>query len=174
MIESVISFGIGPAHPATQTSWLDLNDQSERDFWREDAIGYWYHVRSVDGIWDQELRTETHNLPQRHGTKSGDYFYAGRTIVISGRVEAKNLELLRTAQRALQAAFYDMKDHPLQFTMWEEDDVYIICRKNQKIDMPESQEDGGPFFKRPFVIQLYADDPWMYKQSNDARYQAYS
>jgi hypothetical protein len=62
----------------------------------------------------------------------------------------------------LQQAFYDMQDHDLQFTLWGENAVYITCRKNQKIDMVETQADAGPSYKRDFVVQLYADDPRMY------------
>lgn len=151
---------------------LTLNDQAERDFTAEDALGYWYRVTSVDGVYDQDVRFEAHDLPQQHGAKSGSAFYSGKTIVISGEVRAVNLEKLRVAQRELQHAFYDMQPHRLEFTLWEEEAVYITCRKNQKIDMTEEQD--TPSFLRRFTIQLFADDPRMYKQEGDTVYPDWS
>lgn len=148
---------------------LTLNDQSKRSL--SVAPYYWYRVTSVDGIWDQDVRFETHELPHRHGSSSGDAYYNGKTIVISGSIYAKNIGYLRQAQRALQGAFYDMQDHQLLFTLWGESRVYITCRKNQKIDMPETQDRGGSNpWVRPFTIQLYADDPRMYAEGTSTPY----
>lgn len=155
-----------PTYPIT------LNDQSKRNLYV--SPGYWYEVSSADGLWDQDVRFEAHDLPQQHGSASGDAFYTGRTIVLAGRVIAKDLTLLRVAQRALQAAFYDMTPNPLRFTMWGETEVYVTCRKNQKLDMPEEQLDIGPNFKRAFTLQLYADDPHMYVVGTNTVYLAYS
>lgn len=151
---------------------LTLNDQSKRSL--NVAPYYWYRIFTVDGIWDQEVRFETHERPHRDGAKSGDAYYNGKTLVISGRIYAKNLQRLREAQRALQYAFYDMQDHQLVFTLWGEQQVYITCRKNQKLDMPENQADLGPSFKRDFTIQLYADDPHMYAVGGSAVYPIWS
>lgn len=158
MIESIINY-----------NGLDLNDQSKRSL--AVAPYYWYRVLSVDGIWDEEVRFETHPKPHQHGASSGDAYYQGKTIVISGNVYAKNVGYLRQAQRALQQAFYDMQDHPLTFTLWGEQQVYITCRKNQKIDMPETQDRGGSNpWARPFTVQLWADDPRTYQVGTSVAY----
>ena len=150
MIESVITY-----------NGLSLNDQSKRSL--TVAPFYWYRVLTVDGIWDEEVRFETHVKPHQHGASSGDAYYNGKTLVISGNIYALNVGYLRQAQRALQAAFYDMQDHELGFHLWGEGNVYITCRKNQKIDMPETQDRGGSRpWVRPFTVQLWADDPRMY------------
>jgi hypothetical protein len=151
MIESVITY-----------NGLALNDQSKRDL--SIAPHYWYRVLTVDGIWDEEVRFETHPRPHVHGASSGDAYYNGKTLVLSGNIYALNVGYLRVAQRALQGAFYDMQDHQLEFHLWGEEDVYITCRKNQKIDMPETQDRGGTRpWVRPFTVQLWADDPRMYR-----------
>jgi hypothetical protein len=139
---------------------LTLNDQSQRPF---TGLGYWYDVTSVDGIWDEDVRFEAHEKPQQHGGVSGDAFYQGKTIVLSGLIRAKNLTLLRTAQRKLQQSFYDMTANRLRFTLWAESEVFLTCRKSQKLDMPEQQL--GPGYTRTFTLQLYADDPRTYLAS---------
>lgn len=171
MIESPITW----AHP---TYPLVLNDQAERALYgmREPSvprIGYWYHITSVDGLWDEDVRFESHDLPNTSGAKSGDAYYTGKVLVFTGRVEALTLTLLRVAQRNLQAAFSDMTANQLQFQLWGEVAVYLTCRKNQKLDMPEVQADGGPTWRRPFTLQLYADDPRMYSQADDTVFQVY-
>lgn len=161
MIESVITY-----------NGLTLNDQTKRSL--AVAPFYWFRVLTVDGIWDQEVRFEQHPKPHQHGTESGDAYYQGKTIVISGNVYAKDVGYLRQAQRALQAAFYDMQDHDLVFTLWGEQQVYIVCRKNQRIDMPETQDRGGSNpWVRPFTVQLYADDPRTYRVGTSEEYPAW-
>lgn len=162
MIESVIEY-----------NGLLLNDQTKRSL--QVSPYYWFRVTSVDGIWDEDIRTEVHELPHRHGTSSGDFYYSGKTIVISGEVRAVSLTTLRQAQRALQAAFYDLQPHQLLFTIWGETRVYVTCRKNQKIDMPESQNRGGSNpWVRAFTVQLYADDPVLYQEGTTTPYPVFT
>jgi hypothetical protein len=161
MLESPITWN-HPSHPIT------LNDQSQRNIYNSPY--YWYHVRTVDGIWDQDVRFEAHDIPSDHGAKSGNAYYTGKVLVIAGTIEARNLTFLRIAQRRLQAAFYDMTPNRLGFKIWNETFVYITCRKNQKLDMPEEQADLGPIFRRPFTVQLFADDPFMYVAGTTNRY----
>lgn len=166
MLESTI-FWDHATYPIT------LNDQGDRDV--SASPFFWFRVLTVDGIWDEDVRWEAHDLPLRHGAKSGDAFYSGKTIVIGGEIRAKDVTYLRQAQRALQAAFYDMTMNKLIFTLWGEDEVYIRCRKNQKIDMPEEQTRGGSTpWVRPFTLQLFADDPRMYRNADDTVYLAFS
>lgn len=158
MIESIIEY-----------NGLQLNRQADRPMLAPPF--YWYRVLTVDGIWDEEVRFEVHPKPHQHGTESGDAYYSGKTIVISGNIYARSVGYLRQAQRALQAAFYDMQDHQLLFTLWGETPVYLTCRKNQKIDMPETQDRGGSNpWVRPFTVQLYADDPRLYAQGSSTPY----
>jgi len=161
VLESVITY-----------NGLALNDQSKRSL--QVAPYYWFRVTSVDGIWDEDVRFEVHDLPHRHGQKSGDAFYQGKTLVLAGTVIAKDVGYLRQAQRALQQAFYDLEPHALTFTLRGENQVYINCRKNQKIDMPEQQNDGGPAFRRQFTIQLFADDPRLYVVGSNTVYPIWS
>lgn len=148
---------------------VTFNDQSLRNY--DTPPYYWFRVTSVDGIWDEDVRFEVHDKPHQHGTASGDAYYSGKTVVISGEIRAKDLGALRQAQRTLQAAFYDMQQHQLLFTLWGEERVYLTCRKNQKIDMPERQDRGGSNpWVRPFTVQLYADDPRLYREGTSTPY----
>src|SRR6186713_3113540 len=101
---------------------------------------YFYKVESVDGLWGQDVRTETSDLPHRHGSRTvGASYHSGKTLVISGTITAKDLTLLREAQRALQEACWNLDEHSLTFWLWNEVEVEMLCRVNQKLDMPEEQ-----------------------------------
>jgi hypothetical protein len=155
MLESTIVF-----------NGLTMNDHSKRSLMVSPF--YWYRVTSVDGIWDSPVRFETHPIPQKNGSRSGDAFYSGKTITISGQIVAVSLGTLHVAQRGLQQAFYDMLDYDLTFTMNGEPNLFITCRKNQPIAMAETQETSD--FRRSFVIQLIADDPLMYQVGGSTVY----
>ena len=148
---------------------LVMNDQSKRDF--TIAPFYWYRIVAIDGIWDEDVRFEVHDKPHQHGTASGDAYYSGKTLVLTGELRAKDLTALRAGTRTLQSAFYDMQEHQLLFTIWGEERVYLTCRKNQKMDMPERQDRGGSNpWMRPFTVQLYADDPRLYREGTSTPY----
>lgn len=148
---------------------LTMNSTTDRD-----AGTGWYQVLSVDGIWDQDVRFESINLPGRSGARSADSFYSGKTVVLAGQVMAPNIWTLRAMQLAMQQAFDDMLPYKLYFSFFTElgakTDLYLTCRKNQKIDMPESVTTMGGAYehRRNFTIQLFADDPNIYVQDTDA------
>jgi hypothetical protein len=120
----------------------------------------------VDGIWDQDVRFESRPLPGRSGSRSADAFYNGKTLVIAGRVVAKDMATMRQMQLDLQRAFDDMLPHKLFFTMMGLGDFYVTARKNQKMDMPEQQ--ATKRYERPFTVQLFADDPNIYRQGDNS------
>ncbi len=144
MIEDIITYNS-----------LDMNKQADRPC--TSAPFYWFRILSVDGLWDSDVRFESHNLPRQNFVSSGDSYLGGKTLVIAGRVEARTIANLRTGQLALMTAF-DLGEHDLEF-MLGASPYKITCRRNQRIDMPEVQGDNGtPLIKRPFTIQLFADD----------------
>jgi hypothetical protein len=183
MLESPFEFDVTDGGVGT-TGNLILNDWENRDY-SHDPFG-WYQLLSVDGLWDQDIRFESYNLPQQDGARSGDTYKTGKTIVLSGMVVAADMPHLRNMQRALINAFADRAQHKLFFSVMDTGghrdagggmnafdtvtttDLYVTCRKSQKIDMPETQPGFG--WKRPFTIQLFADDPLIYVQGTDAIY----
>jgi len=171
MLESPVTFSApGPAWPLAQDApIITLNQQTDRAITA--APFYWFPLRTVDGLHGTEVRFEFHDRPGVHGAISGDAFYRGKTVVLSGEVRARTVSYLREAQRALQETFYDLQPHLLKFTLWNEEDVYLVCRVNQKLDMPEEQREGpGSQFVRRWTVSLFADNPRTYKQSDDSLY----
>lgn len=141
-----------------QYNELALNDQSLRDF---SSQGWWIEITSIDGIWDADVRDDRQVLPNRSGEQSGQLYYAGKTITLTGTVRAHDIANLRAGQRALQVAFGDLGAHDLFFqAMGDANPLFITCKKNQPIQMPEAQSDAG--IKRSFTVSLRADDPRAY------------
>jgi hypothetical protein len=132
---------------------------------------YWYRLLLVDGLWDEDVNFEVHNIPQQNRARSGDAYTGGKTLTLTGRVEAQNLAYLRQGQAQLKIAFADMQPHNLYFRLFDHVDgdgkpqytrVYFKgARKNQKMDMPEAQTELA-VWRRPFVVQLWVDDPKIY------------
>lgn len=178
MLESEYSFDYQDV--GASGNGLILNDWVNRDI-NNSPFG-WYQLTSIDGLWDTDMRTESHDVPGRAGARSGDFFYSGKTLVLSGVIRAADMPRLRQMQRALVDAFEDMNPHKLFFKVMDggghELDVddnrvftaptttslYLTCRKNQKIDMPEVQTNLQ--YTRPFTIQLFADDPAIYVEGS--------
>jgi hypothetical protein len=143
---------------------------------------YWIRLVGVDGLWDNDVLFEKHDLPQRNRSRSGDAYTTGKTLVLTCRIEAKNIAYLRIAQKAVQQAFYDMQPHDLYFELFDSVDVdgnpvatqlvFRGARKNQRIDMPEAQ--GDLTFRRAFAVQLWIDDPQMYYADGSGTYEAFT
>lgn len=169
MIESVVRF-----------NGFEWNRHDVRDSNLTMAPHYWAHLVSVDGIWDDEVRFEKYDYPQRNASRSGDVFTTGKTLVMAGVLYGLNFGYMRLGQMDLRQAFYDAKRHRLNFSLFDgvgedgmptKSDVYITCRKNQRIDMPEEQADTT--YSRRFTVQVFADDPRMYAQEDESVYEAF-
>lgn len=138
---------------------LTMNDQTKRSLMVSPF--YFIPVRSVDGLWGADVRYESHVVPSADGERSGDVFYSGKTITLSGQVIARDLATLRQGQRALQQAFWDLEKHDLQFTLWGEVQAFVTCRVSQPFVMAEQQQDELP--TRTWTVALRADDPRIFK-----------
>jgi Phage tail protein len=135
-----------------------MNDQVHRDQLNASTgVRYWVKVNSIDGLWDADLRYEAEDLPGAHGERSGESFLSGKDITLAGEIRARDLGGLRAGQRDLQTAFGDLQRHPLEFKLWDEEELIIVARKNQRLSMAEEQQDER--FAREFVVSVRADDP---------------
>lgn len=123
---------------------------------------YWYRLVGFDGLWGDPVNVEIVQLPQQNQTRTGDRYTGGKTIVLTGIVEAKTLADLRTGQVALRKAFStsDPNTYDLAFTLGGTSLKLQAGYANQPIQMPDQQNTLQ--WKRPFVAQLYFDDPTVY------------
>lgn len=117
-----------------------------------------FRVLSLDGVQGADIRDNREANPSDHGETPFDNYLGGRTILITGRVEAHNIGKLRDMQQGLRTAFYSMQERPLIFHVGDpQRDVQIYCRMIDKISMREEQTNDRPH--REFQITLRASDP---------------
>jgi hypothetical protein len=125
-----------------------------------------YRVISIDGLDDPDVRDSRDENPADDGEQPNFSLYGGRTIAITGRIEAYSLAKLRDMQQALRTAFVDIsRERRFNFlTGASETDHYINCKKFTKNQWGEEQKHLNHFF-RDFVITLRASDPRFYLKS---------
>lgn len=117
-----------------------------------------FRVLNLDGLQGADIRDNREANPSDHGETPFDNYLGGRTILITGRVEAHNIGKLRDMQQGLRTAFYSMQERPLIFHVGDpQRDVQIYCRMIDKISMREEQTNDRPH--RDFQITLRASDP---------------
>lgn len=117
-----------------------------------------YRLSEIDGLQDADIRDARELNPSYHGETALDSFYGGRTISLTGRIEAYTRDKLRDMQQAMRAAFGELEEKQLVFrTGIAAKDHYIECRKIQPIAMREAQTDQRYF--RDFQIVLRAANP---------------
>lgn len=128
---------------------------------------YWIKVDAVDGLWGNDIRYESHPIPGKTGERSGDVFQSGKQLVLSGRIFARNIREMRTAQGAMMQAFWDGQPHQLQFYFWDSPQLYFTARQNQPLVMTEEVQ-ALTHFVRSWTIGLRCDDPRAYKVSDNS------
>lgn len=117
-----------------------------------------YRILDIDGLSDADVRDARDQNPGFHGETPFESFYGGRTITITGRIEAYSLNKLRDMQEALRTAFNTLTEKTLLIHTndWHTT-VEINCRKLAAVAMKESQPDQR--FFRDFQIPLRASNP---------------
>ncbi len=148
---------------------ITINDETQADFHN----GYWIRVTSVDGLFGDEIRYESHPIPSGTGERSSYAFRSGKQLVLTGEIWGKGISQLREGQWILQSMFWDLQPHKLYFTPWplvaSGDSLYITCRCNQPLVMADE------FTKLDGLVQLWtvglrADNPRSFKTSNNSTY----
>lgn len=115
-------------------------------------------ITEIGGLDDADVRDAREVNPAYHGETPFDAWYGGRTITLTGRIEAYTLEKLRDMQMALRQAFSELEEKPLILRSWNGSrDVYLNCRKSAAIAMRETQGDFR--FFRDFMVTLRASNP---------------
>jgi hypothetical protein len=116
-------------------------------------------VTQIDGLADADIRDSRDANPSAHGETTYPSYYGGRTITITGRIEAYSLYKLRDMQQALRQAFNDISRERLLIfrTPDPNTDLVIACKKSASMTMLETQNDYR--FFRDFLITLRASNP---------------
>lgn len=124
---------------------------------------YWIPVTSADGLFGDEVRTETYPEPCGPGEVHGEAQRSGKQIVLTGRIYGWNLKYLRRGQLALMEAFYDLQEYPLEFIFSPiYDPTYITCYCNQPLVITDEWNDATGNWRQDWTVGLRADDPTIY------------
>lgn len=134
---------------------------------------YFIGVDQVDGFWGADVSYESHPIPGKIGERSGDVFRRGKSIVLTGRIEARGLSTYREAERFLNEMFWDTSKRKLHVQFWNDGfEIYITCRLNQDLTIVENKNAWSPAsgFKGQWTVGLRADNPRTYKTSDNTLY----
>lgn len=126
-------------------------------------VGNWidtYLVNNIEGVDDTEVRYASEANPGDHGETPFDSWYAGRTVVLNGKLISRRRDKLDDMATGLQAAFLDLQNEfPLIFHAANPDNsVYVMCKKSAKMNIPKAQAHLNEF-QRTFNITLKATNP---------------
>jgi len=146
-----------------------INDRANQPkLWAQSPF-YYITVQSVDGLYGSDLSVESHPLPNYIGEKSGDIFRRGKTITLSGNIQAMNMSTLEQGAEFLQQMFTDSGFRKLIWTRWADGvQVYYIARINQDLAITQTVSDIS--YRYNFTVAVRADDPRTYKVSDDSLY----
>ena len=151
---------------------LTMNDGTKANLMV--SPNYWIPVLSVDGLFGDEIRTETHPNPCADGEEHGEVLRSGKQIVLAGRVYGLNLGAMREGQLVLMQAFYDLQEHQLQFYFSPRySQTYITAYVNQPLVITDEWSDNNGVWVQAWTIGMRADDPTIYYVSGGAKFQSW-
>lgn len=149
-------------------SWT-INDRANRPLLWETSPYYYISVTSVDGLFNADMSYESHPIPNATGEKSGDVFRRGKTITLTGKINAMNLGALATGAEYLQQMFRETGLRKLVFKRMSDNVVvYYRARVNQDLTIVETFSSGK--YEWDWVVGLRTDTPFTYNLSGDAIY----
>lgn len=127
---------------------------------------YYIAVTTVDGLHGSDLSIESHPMPNYIGEKSGDIFRRGKTITLSGTIQAMNFAKLEEGAEFLQQMFAATNLRPLIWKRWSDGvQVYVMARVNQDLAITETVSDFS--YRWNYTVAVRADDPRTYKASDN-------
>lgn len=147
--------GTGLSQPPGLEAVLEYNGM----IFHDRAVVDKYRILKIDGLQDPDVRDNREVNPSAHGETALASFYGGRTILLTGRIEAYTTAKLRDMQQGLRTAFSSLIEKPLIFHVGDiNKEIQIMCRKIDKISMTEEQTNDKNVW-RDFQITLRASDP---------------
>jgi hypothetical protein len=164
MLGSPIEFWL----PGGGDSYI-INDRiTYPELWSADPF-YFISVSSVDGLTNADISYESHPIPNATGEKSGDVFRRGKTITLTGKINALSLIYLEQGVDYLTEMFRDLDLRKISFIrLADAQEVYYTVRVNQDLTIVKSVESGK--YEYDWVVGLRADNPFTYLLSDDSLY----
>lgn len=111
-IDDMIALGM---HSVLEYNGLILNDRLRPDR---------YRITSIDGLGGADIRDVRVPRPVSHGEIPYDAYWGGRTITLTGVMEAGSAFELTHMERDLRAAFGTLVESPLKFNWWDVRDEF--------------------------------------------------
>ena len=149
------------------SNWV-INDRvTQPKLWANSPY-YYISAESVDGIYSSDISYESHPIPQSIGEFSGDVIRRGKTITITGDINALNLRALEVGEDYLYQAFAETARRKLVYTRADGVAVYLKCRVNQ--DLAIVKNINSFQYKYTYTVGLRADDPRWKKVSDNSVY----
>lgn len=146
-----------------------INDHASRPLLWQTSPFYYISVNNVDGFRNSDISYESHPIPNATGEKSGDVYRLGKSITLSGKINALNLGALEAGADYLGAMFAEIR---LRKLVWKRMSdlvvVYMRAKLNQDLIIVETFESGK--YEWDWVVGLRTETPFTYNLSGDAVY----
>lgn len=144
-----------------------INDQSSINSNWKVGDPFYISVDAVDGFYSADISYESHPLPNTTGEKSGDLFRRGKSVTLTGTIWSQNLGGLNLASEYLAQMFWETKLRKLLFYPYIGSvQAYMKCRVNNDLSVVQVKPSSFEA-KWSWTVGLRADDPIIYKESND-------
>lgn len=147
---------VGP-HSRLTYSGLTLNDRTLMET-------YW--VESTTGFGSPDVIVSAQPNVEETGELPDPGFYGGRTMTLTGWVQAGSYPQVLRMSKLLLDAFVGLAEQPMTIgvaaaSYFTQPDVVIGCRPSDipQLTMDIQQDDLTGLLKRPFTITLRASDP---------------
>lgn len=156
---------------AGSDSWT-INDRTNRPRLWETSPFYYISVTSIDGLTNADISYEAHDLANITGESSGDVFRRGKTITLTGKINAMSLGALSAGAEYLKEMFNDTSRRKLVFKRISDNVVvYYLGRVNQDLVVVETVQGGK--YEWDWVVGIRCDKPFTYKLSDNTLYPTY-
>ncbi len=164
MLGSYVKF-----YTAAGSDSFTINDHASRPLLWQTSPYYYISVMSADGLYSGDISYESHPIPNATGEKSGDVFERGKTITLTGKINALNLGALATGAEYLQQMFNEKGLRKLVFKRLQDNVVvYYKGKVNQGLVIVETVQSGK--YEWDFVVGIRTDNPFTFKLSDDSLY----
>lgn len=119
-----------------------------------------YYISDIGGMDDADIRFNEESNFYRDGTNPLTSKYGGRTITMTGKIEAQNVHKMRQMQTELKYNLGTNFETPVVFrNVWNNgSDFMLNMRKNTSLQMAERQDSYLP--RRDFLITMRSSYPF--------------